>query len=78
MSDVKYKLYKKATDEFRLLYNAFIESGFTKDEAFELIKCYCTSANLQGMVEKIIQDDTLSKHHNRNHVPLPKEDKNEN
>lgn len=62
MSDVKYKLYKQTTDEFRLLYNAFRESGFTKDEAFDLIKCYCTSANLQGMMEKIIQAD---KHRNR-------------
>lgn len=65
MSNIKFDMYKKVTDEFRLLYNAFRESGFTKDEAFELVKCYCTSANLQSMVEKIIQDDTLSKHRNR-------------
>lgn len=62
MSNIKYDMYKKVTDEFHLLYNAFRESGFTKEEAFELVKCYCTSANLQGMMEKIIQDD---KHRNR-------------
>lgn len=53
MSNIKYDMYKKVTDEFHLLYNAFRESGFTKEEAFELVKCYCTSANLQGLFNQV-------------------------
>ena len=57
MSDIKYELYKKTTDEFHLLYNAFRESGFTKEEAFELVKCYCTSANVQNMYDNLVRNN---------------------
>lgn len=56
MNDPKYNDYKKVTDAFHLLYNAFRESGFTKEEAFELVKCYCTSTNVQNMYNNLVRN----------------------
>ena len=43
--------YKKVTDEFYSFYTAFRVSGFTDEQAFELVKAYCTSHAVQSILE---------------------------
>ena len=43
--------YKIVTDEYFKLYVAFMRSGFTKEEAFELMKAYCTSDGMARMLD---------------------------
>lgn len=43
--------YKKVTDEFYSFYTAFRASGFTDEQAFELVKAYCTSHAVQNILE---------------------------
>jgi uncharacterized protein (UPF0335 family) len=40
----KYKMYKDMSDEFKLIYEAFKDSGFDCDQAFELLKLSITNA----------------------------------
>lgn len=45
--------YKTITDEFYLLYGAFMDSGFTEEQAFELTKTYCHNNVVNSMLEDI-------------------------
>lgn len=40
----KYKMYKDMSDECKLVYDAFKDSGFDSDRAFELLKLSITNA----------------------------------
>lgn len=40
----KYKMYKNMGDEFQLMLNGYIDSGFSRAEAFELLKLSVTAA----------------------------------
>ena len=43
-------IYKEITDEYFKLYQSFIESGFSEEQAFELTKEYCRSTVANNMV----------------------------
>ena len=45
--------YREITDEFRLLYESFRESGFTEGQATELTKAYCTNAVFENVVRSV-------------------------
>lgn len=47
--------YKLVTDEYFKLFEAFKESGFTEEQAFELMKAYCTSDSMARMLETYIR-----------------------
>ena len=50
MSD-NYESYKKVGDEYFSCYKAFVESGFTETQAFELIKTFCTSNAMKSLLD---------------------------
>ena len=42
--------YREITDELYAFYTSFIESGFSDAQAFELVKTYCNTANVENMI----------------------------
>lgn len=46
-----FEHYKKAADEFHLLYEAFTAAGFSDEQAFELVKAHCTSQTIQNILD---------------------------
>lgn len=45
----KYKAYKDMSDEFKLIYDAFKDSGFSDDQAFDLLKASIENATKMAM-----------------------------
>ena len=45
----KYKAYKDMSDEFKLIYDAFKDSGFSDDQAFDLLKASIETATKMAM-----------------------------
>ena len=39
----KYKQYRKAADELKVIHKSFVDAGFTDDQAFTLINTACSS-----------------------------------
>ena len=48
--------YKDITDEYYKLYESFVNSGFSKEQAFELIKAYCTQSVFDSMLRNINEE----------------------
>lgn len=44
------KHYERITDEYYALFESFKKSGFDDERAFELVRAYCTSANIANMM----------------------------
>lgn len=42
--------YKKYTDEFYSLFKSFMDSGFSEDQAFELISNYVRQSVLENLI----------------------------
>lgn len=40
----KYKMYKDMSNEVKMMHNAFKDSGFSDEQAFELLKSFITNA----------------------------------
>ena len=40
----KYEKYKEVADETKVIHTAFVDSGFTEEQAFELMKTLISSA----------------------------------
>lgn len=44
----KYKAYKNMSDELKMMHSAFKDSGFSDEQAFELLKVSITGAASMG------------------------------
>ncbi len=49
--------YKKTTDEYYALYQAFRLSGFDRDQAFDLVKTMCNSVMFNNVSEQIEREE---------------------
>ena len=45
--------YKKTTDEYYDLYQAFRLSGFDRDQAFDLVLSLCTSTTFNDTMQRL-------------------------